>query len=117
MERFFSFKGRLRRKNFAIRSLILVIPFIIANVIVKTSEDTIHLLIALIILIPMGVSATSLTIRRLHDINLGGWFCLINFIPFVNFIFALYEIFKEGTVGPNQYGEDPKTMINELNAA
>jgi len=118
MEQFFSFKGRLRRKTFAIRNLPLVIVYVVATAIVKNSEDTVVLLITLlVIIIPGAIASISLTLRRLHDINLSGWFYLINLIPIVNILFAFYEIFKEGTVGPNQFGEDPKAIVSELNAA
>lgn len=43
-------------------------------------------------------------IRRLHDRNHSGWVCLLIFVPFINFIFALYVICATGTQGSNQYG-------------
>jgi len=30
------------------------------------------------------------------------------FIPVVNLVLGLYLLFADGTVGPNQFGEDPK---------
>lgn len=65
-------------------------------------------LISVLILIPLNVISISLTVRRLHDINLNGWLCLIGLVPIVDLLWALYVIFKEGTIGPNNYGEDPK---------
>lgn len=47
-------------------------------------------------------------VKRLHDLNKSGWMILIMFIPVVNFIFGLYMLFADGTVGPNEYGNDPK---------
>lgn len=47
-------------------------------------------------------------VKRLHDLNKSGWMILIMFIPVANFIFALYMLFADGTVGPNEYGNDPK---------
>ena len=41
------------------------------------------------------------TIARSHDIGKSGWWILIPFYP-------LYLIFKDGYVGYNEYGEDPK---------
>ena len=46
-------------------------------------------------------------IRRLHDIDLTGYFVLLNFIPFVNLGLLLYVLFKKGTEGDNAYGPDP----------
>ena len=47
-------------------------------------------------------------VKRLHDLNKSGWMILIMLIPIANFIFALYMLFADGTVGPNEYGNDPK---------
>ena len=50
-------------------------------------------------------------IKRLHDINYSGWYLLIGFIPFIAFIYYIILIFKDGTIGPNKYGPDPKNRI------
>ena len=36
---------------------------------------------------------------------------LLLFIPIVNIVFGLYMLFADGTVGPNQYGDDPKNRM------
>ena len=48
-----------------------------------------------------------ITIKRLHDVNMSGAFYLVFFIPCVSFVFGLYLLFKKGTDGPNDYGDDP----------
>jgi uncharacterized membrane protein YhaH (DUF805 family) len=45
--------------------------------------------------------ALGVTIRRMHDADKSGWFCLI---PIYNIIL----LFTEGTRGPNRFGPDPK---------
>ena len=50
-------------------------------------------------------------IKRLYDMNYSGWFILIGFIPFINIVYYIILIFKDGTVGPNKYGPDPKNRI------
>ena len=40
-----------------------------------------------------------------------GWLILLMFVPIVNALFGLYMLFADGTVGPNQYGEDPKNRM------
>lgn len=59
------------------------------------------------LLLGMSVGNIMLDIRRLHDLNKSGWFCLVMLVPFVNIIFQLYLLFAQGTVGYNRYGEDP----------
>lgn len=46
----------------------------------------------------------SLSVRRLHDIGLSGWFILLQFIPVVNFLMGLALLFWPGNPGVNQYG-------------
>lgn len=57
----------------------------------------------------------AVTVRRLHDRNMSGWFLLAfivgMIIPFVNLIviIAYFVIMVlPGTVGPNKFGADPK---------
>lgn len=55
-------------------------------------------------------------VRRLHDRNMSGWwivaFWLLFFVPYVGFISTIVAIiiigFLDGTVGPNEFGVDPK---------
>jgi len=49
----------------------------------------------------------TLMIRRLHDLDKGGMWALLNFIPVVNIIFFIYLLCVKGTDGYNQFGEDP----------
>ncbi len=52
-------------------------------------------------------------VKRLHDINRpGGWLLLI-FIPGFNLVLGIVLLFKKGTVGTNQYGDDPLSKNNE----
>ncbi len=57
----------------------------------------------------------ALTVRRLHDRDMSGWWYLgmivASIIPFVGFIAAiafLVLMFLDGTKGPNRFGPDPK---------
>ena len=58
---------------------------------------------------------SSVTCRRLHDINRSGWWQLINFIPVVGWIVSLYWMIKKGTPGPNRFGEDPLQQPQFMN--
>lgn len=69
------------------------------------------LLWALFVLIP-GIAVT---VRRLHDRDMSGWWylglILASIIPFVGLIAGiafLVIMCLEGTKGPNRFGEDPK---------
>jgi uncharacterized membrane protein YhaH (DUF805 family) len=49
----------------------------------------------------------SLSIRRLHNCNLGGHNYLVLFVPLIGPIFFLITMLSKGTEGPNHYGPDP----------
>lgn len=65
----------------------------------------------LAILIP----SIAVTVRRLHDRDMSGWwylgFIVLSAIPFVGWIASIAQLvimFLPGTPGPNRFGEDPK---------
>lgn len=49
----------------------------------------------------VALPSLGVAVRRLHDVNKSGWFILI---PLYNLILLV----TPGTVGPNEYGPDPK---------
>ncbi len=115
-EKFFSIEGRLNRWRYFTRGIWLIVPsMILAFMFLGSSSngqmqsnESIGLMVVLILyeLIAI-VPSVMLGIRRLHDLNLSGWFWLIFLVPYVNIIFGLYILFAPGTVGPNKYGADP----------
>ena len=50
-------------------------------------------------------------VKRLHDMDKSGWLILLLFVPLLNVFWGLYMLFADGTVGPNQYGADPKNRM------
>ncbi len=107
-DNFFSIKGRLRRRGYVIRAILISIPAEIINVASKNSQESGLLIFVVLIMLVRWTLTAIQAIKRLHDINMSGWYWLIFLIPIANLIFALYVIFKDGTPGPNKYGEDPK---------
>ncbi|MDR2812554.1 MAG: DUF805 domain-containing protein [Puniceicoccales bacterium] len=53
------------------------------------------------------IPSFAVTIRRLHDINLSGYFYLMQFIPFIGMAIFLVLMLIKGTDGPNRYGPHP----------
>jgi len=47
------------------------------------------------------------TIRRLHDMELSGWFSLLYLLSGIGFIILAVLCSQPGTFGPNKYGLDP----------
>ena len=129
----FTFAGRMRRreywwKMFLISSvlvgvIILAIAFeFIAKAVyrIEMPADVKAMLAVGVILVTIlcAVLAIPVSVRRLHDFNLSGWWYLAFFLP--RFIpdapirsvasIALLVILGgiDGTCGPNRFGPDPK---------
>lgn len=74
-------------------------------------------LLALFVL-AIFVPSLAVTVRRLHDRNMSGWWygglLIASFIPIVNvvaifgYLALLVILLLPGTEGPNRYGPDPK---------
>ena len=112
-EMFLTTQGRLNRKSYFLRGLLLwILSLIISGATdVMTESDSLALnllsLVLLVISIGLGVATVMLVIRRWHDLGKSGWFTLLLLIPLVNLIVAIYLWVKKGDEGPNQYGDDP----------
>jgi curved DNA-binding protein CbpA/uncharacterized membrane protein YhaH (DUF805 family) len=110
-ESFFSISGRLRRRSYLGRAILLGIPAGIASVIIQDTYDDTVIGWSAIVMIICSVLIFIQFIKRLHDINLSGWFSLINFIPYIGALFSLIVIFIDSSKGPNNYGADPKNRM------
>ena len=114
-EMFFNIKGRLNRKNYFLYSLALgVVSFIITFVLgffvilISGSEDSFLMkAFETAIYFVWFISYLTLATRRLHDLDKKEWLIILNLIPGINLLFALYLLFFPGTPGRNQYGEQP----------
>jgi uncharacterized membrane protein YhaH (DUF805 family) len=99
--------------------------FFLFNLIVNIAGTTLFGdgLISVLITLALIVPAISVGVRRLHDTNRTGWWMLAFIIPLLGLVLALFWLTKRGTVGPNQYGDDPlggyageQTYYNDIDA-
>ncbi|MCL2022276.1 MAG: DUF805 domain-containing protein [Betaproteobacteria bacterium] len=136
----FSFEGRLGRLRYFVWPMIpwliffsivmvgAVLPML-DSVIEHGSLDSalaniaiMKLLFLFVLSVPFLVFGISVTVRRLHDLNLSGWWflglVLIGVIPFlgnlVNFLAWLAFLFWPGSAGENDYGSPPPPNPNSL---
>lgn len=49
------------------------------------------------------IPSLSVTVRRLHDVELSGWWSLVTFIPF-GALALLFALVKKGDLEENKYG-------------
>ncbi|MEP4052921.1 MAG: DUF805 domain-containing protein [Litorimonas sp.] len=58
--------------------------------------------------VPLLLAVISVTIRRLNDLDLSGWWACLYFLPLgLGFVFMGFICAKKGTPGPNRFGNDP----------
>lgn len=53
------------------------------------------------------------SVKRFHDRNQSGWWCILLLIPIVNIFVGLYLLFAPGELHPNQYGHKRETQTWE----
>jgi uncharacterized membrane protein YhaH (DUF805 family) len=96
--------GRIRRKTYWTRWLICILIQIAFTLVMPRSEGGIIMgfFISMIITIYLIIQA----VKRLHDCDKSGWFILV---PIYNLVLLL----TDGTVGPNDYGDDPKERLGD----
>lgn len=99
-------KGRIKRLPFlfgiAPLSAFLYFLSMVFNERAEQIETLSALLAVLMILLLLLWAYWILHIKRLHDVNLSGWFSLITLIPIINLFFFFFLLFKKA-VDPNKY--------------
>jgi uncharacterized membrane protein YhaH (DUF805 family) len=105
LNQYADFSGRARRQEYWMFSLFYMI-FVAAAVIVDVilSMPIFTLLFMLGVMIP----SLSVMVRRLHDTDRSGWWCLVTLVPFVGGFILLFFLCVEGTQGVNRFGSNPK---------
>ncbi len=135
---YFCFSGRLNRKPFLMRLMMLgaisiFFVLIVINAEPHLKQDPAHFaenvrktLTFWVYYIPLIIASVSLGVRRLHDMNLSGWWMLVgtgamlsnvntgnsaidlaaSILFYIAQMFNIFLIFFRGTRGPNKYGED-----------
>jgi len=94
------FEGRSRRAEYWWAALMVFVIGIVCGAVAETLAS----LAGLAMLIPN----LAVGVRRLHDIGKSGWNLLLGLIPIVGMIILIVWFCREGTIGPNEYGNDVK---------
>ncbi len=120
----FSLTGRIGRATFwSIWFVMMIVSLFVGLIIggISSSGDegaAVAIVIYLLFLIPCVWIGLAMQVKRWHDRNKSGWMVLINFIPIIGWFWALIELgFLQGTIGPNQYGEDPLQLSEKKSEA
>ena len=97
----FSFEGRIRRTEYGISLIILVIAQLLIGVLFASASNGGFNVAFFMLMLPVRIFYFAQGAKRCHDVNISGWFQLIPLVP-------LYLIFGKGVQGTNKYGDDPK---------
>lgn len=117
----FSFEGRARRAEFWWFVLFSIIIGIALNFVSTMVGLTIPIMtdpytgaavgypiLGLVYSLATLIQSLALSVRRLHDRNMSGWWILIAFIPLIGGLVLLVFYILPGTQGDNKFGPDPK---------
>ena len=103
----FSFQGRANRAwyfwHILLDDLAMFTAFIVVAVLIVLTGSPLLILPA----IGVGVAGIAITVKRLHDLDRPAWHWWRLLVPIYNIYLGLVLLFKEGTIGPNTYGNDP----------
>ena len=134
LRRYAEFSGRSRRKEYWMFSLMLMIVYsVLAGLMISGGligamdgvndpelGPTFWLGVGLAVLVSLAiiVPSVAVTIRRLHDRDMSGWWYLgiiiLGSIPYVGALVNigfLVLMCLPGTPGPNRFGDDPKNPV------
>lgn len=101
-----NFSGRISRRQywmFALYSMLISFAFNIVIAILPFLA-----ILSLIYSFALLVPSFSLIIRRLHDVNLSGWFLLIAVVPVLGALVLLFLLCMPSDKGENKFGAEAK---------
>ena len=102
-----TFNGRATRSEFWWWQLfVLLVAFAggIVDGIINLNSDVVAYLWALVTLLP----GLAVSVRRLHDTDMSGWWLFIMMVPFIGAVLLIAWWISEGTIGYNRFGADPR---------
>jgi uncharacterized membrane protein YhaH (DUF805 family) len=112
LKKYAVFSGRSQRSEywfFSLVALSLYIPLLIVDHLLGVvDEDGDMGLLSGALLLALLLPGLSVSVRRLHDVGMSGWWFLLSFVPILGDI-AMIVIFCLGSEpGENRYGPNPK---------
>ena len=112
LKKYAVFSGRARRKEFWLFMLLYFIAMVVAGLFddlvvgERVAFDSTMGVFSWIVFLGLLIPSTAVSVRRLHDKNLRGWWLLIYFTG-IGAIVLLVMYCMRGTDGENRFGADP----------
>jgi uncharacterized membrane protein YhaH (DUF805 family) len=107
---FTSNTGRINRKPYLFYYFLPAIAAaIILNILGVIILSLIPVLSPIFSLLSLAIALAGIMpgVKRLHDMNYSGLLYLLILVPIANLVLIILLCAKQGSVGPNQFGEDP----------
>ncbi|RUW57687.1 DUF805 domain-containing protein [Mesorhizobium sp. M7A.F.Ca.US.008.03.1.1] len=114
-----NFSGRARRKEFwafclcfnlvlvALLGFGILVNLAVNGFGINAGKTSIGFLPAAVFVLAFGLPWTALTVRRLHDVGLSGWFVLLGYIPAIGAVALLVLGLAPSQLGENPWGRMP----------
>lgn len=120
LKKYAVFSGRSTRKEFWLFTLInmlinlsLALLFFVQSFLFHPFVMWDQALIALAVFnVIICLPSLGVSIRRLHDTDRSGWFICLNVIPVLGTVLLIFFLCLEGSIGDNQFGEDPSWVTS-----
>lgn len=100
------FDGRVTRRQYWMFTLYSMLVSIAMNIVIAILPFL--AIVSLLYAIALIVPSIGLGIRRLHDLNLSGWFFLIAFVPVLGGLALLFLFCMPGDAEENKFGSAEK---------
>lgn len=123
MKKYAVFTGRARRKEYwtfhlVNIAIVIILVFAFALLIPSTiaqRENSFALIPWLIVFVAFVLATLipglAVSVRRLHDTNLSGWWLLLSLVPLGGIVLLVFHLL-DSNPGPNRYGPNPKDLAS-----
>ncbi len=102
--KYVTFEGRAGRPEYWYWMLFTIVATMVMAIIdLALPYNVLELAFDVATLLP----SLAVLIRRLHDIDRSGWWCLIGLIPVIGWILLIVWMCTRGTEGANHFGPVP----------
>jgi uncharacterized membrane protein YhaH (DUF805 family) len=114
-----NFSGRANRREWWIFWFFCCLPSVLLIVLLESGERSVvsreffataliaMAIVAVVFWLGLLIPLFAVTVRRLHDVGLSGWWLLLVFVPILGAIFFLVVLLLGGNKGENAYGSRP----------
>lgn len=119
LKKYAEFSGRARRKEYWVFFLFNTIVQLVLGLLeglLGIAPNMKMSILAVMYRFAVLVPGIAVSVRRLHDTDRSGWWLLVAPIPLIGPILLLAFMLQDGTLGENQYGENPKGLHTKTDA-